>query len=921
MNMKAICPVPESWLDLLEDRVDSSRRSALEGHLEGCESCLEAMARLAGGWSFADRVIAENSPVAGMGTMAMLAKMAALLPEIPDYQRESAERFVPPNVPGLVEWEPIGRGGMGVVFRAREVELDRPVAVKVLSTVGRLEPSARVRAMREALLMASLRHPNVVPVHRFGEFDGMPLLIMEWSEEGTLQDRVGSGPLSAREAAETVRDLAGAVAEAHALGIVHRDLKPSNVLLFPAAGPVSKFVPKLTDFGLARRGDAVNVTEAGVVLGTPEYMAPEQTGIDRNFAEVGPATDIHGLGAILYACLTGRAPYAGRNTWESLVRSSRGARTSLREFRSDVQRDLATIVDKCLHPSPAKRYRSAGELADDLGRFLEGRPISARSTSAPERWLKWARRHPASAAFALLLTASSIVGIAGTAYHIASISATNQELAKEQNRTRTALASALVEQGKTHDALESATSARDRAREALTSLSNDVLRRIVERGSVLNESDRLFLANIRNLYLEWPLEPDPEASFRLRCEGMGRLADIFEQIDQYRDAQICREAAIASYDEAIRRGLGGPTFVDARLKALVLLHQLLGRAKQPAAGEAVARRLIELREPLSRKSFDSRHKFALDHIRLGDDLAMQGRHPEAEASFREGIDRLESLSVEKPDDQAILEAEIRALYFYATRTESTATSQARLQQMLRLADSATIRFPNNVKLFRYQTLGLYQVVKALQADRPEEALKVHRRRMEQARKLIKLTPGDPNSLEDIIFGAAQAYGLCVRLGRPLEAEPELREAVKEGRRLVEAEPAVYERTRALTEAVEAYAELCDATGRPRDSLEHFESLAATLTPWAGLQNRSAEVVPIILKARSRAAVFLAKQDDWKGVDRQVDLALALCSGETRTQFLAQLAEMHRAAGDLPGAKAALERAAAKSLATPNGENK
>ena len=335
---------------------------------------------------------------------------------------------------------------MGVVFRAREVALDRPVAVKILSTSGRFSASTRARAIREALLMASLRHPNVVQVYRSGEVAGMPFLIMEWVEGATLQARIDSGPLPARQAAEIVRDLARAVAQAHAMGIIHRDLKPENVLLAPSGKPGQGAIPKLIDFGLARRDEGEVMTESGIVLGTPGYMAPEQTGIDSIIGMVGPATDIHGLGALLHAILTGRPPYSGQSSWEKLMRSARGAPVSVRDSRRDVPRDLATIVEKCLQQSPMRRYRSAGELADDLERFLEGRSISARATSAPERCVKWSRRHPARAASAALLVAASLSGVAGTAYHVASIHG---------------------EQVKTAEALASATSARDRAQTPL----------------------------------------------------------------------------------------------------------------------------------------------------------------------------------------------------------------------------------------------------------------------------------------------------------------------------------------------------------------------------------------------------------------------------------------------------------------------
>ena len=383
MTVKSACPPPEAWARLLDDDVAGLDLAMLESHLNDCDSCSEVLIELAGDTSAAGPTPRRGDPVLGRASFAMLARVAAAARMSGIRRSGRIEEAVPPEIPGLVDWEVVGRGGMGVVFRAREVELDRPVAVKVLSSGGQSSPSARARAIREAMLMASLRHPNVVPVYRSGEARGIPFLVMEWVG-GTLRGRIEDHPLPAREAAETVRDLARAIAEAHALGIIHRDLKPENVLLEPPAGPGSRPVPKLTDFGLARRGDGDGMTEAGAVLGTPGYMAPEQTGLVRGGADVGPATDIHGLGAILHACLTGRAPYSGRSSWEMLARAAQGSPPSVREHRPDVPRDLVTIVDKCLEASPSRRYRSAGELADDLGRFLEGRPI-ARAADLGDR--------------------------------------------------------------------------------------------------------------------------------------------------------------------------------------------------------------------------------------------------------------------------------------------------------------------------------------------------------------------------------------------------------------------------------------------------------------------------------------------------------------------------------------------------------
>lgn len=254
---------------------------------------------------------------------------------------------------------------------ARDTALDRMVAVKVLWSFGPLSDAARARATRESLMLARLNHPNVITIYGTGgTAEGVPYLVMELVAGQSLQQRIDAEPLPPREAARIVRDLARGLSEVHALGIVHRDLKPDNVLLARTAGPGGD-LPKLADFGLARPDDAAaNLTQADAIAGTPSFMAAEQTGLDPTLGDVGPATDIHGLGAVLYAAVVGRAPYEAKTPGESLGLAARGEPTGLPILTARCPPDLRTIVEKCLWPDPVQRYRAPGDLADDLERFL-----------------------------------------------------------------------------------------------------------------------------------------------------------------------------------------------------------------------------------------------------------------------------------------------------------------------------------------------------------------------------------------------------------------------------------------------------------------------------------------------------------------------------------------------------------------------
>jgi tetratricopeptide (TPR) repeat protein len=315
-----------------------------------------------------------------------------------------------PQVPGYDVLRELGRGGMGVVYEARQVQLGRRVALKMILVGNHASAAQRQRFRAEVEAVAHLQHPNVVQIHEVGEAEGLPYCALELVDGGSLADRLGGTPQPPREAAELVAVLAEAVQAAHARGFVHRDLKPANVLLTPNG------TPKIADFGLAKRLDgAPALTSTGVVLGTPCYMAPEQAAGKK---EVGPAADVYALGAILYELLTGRPPFTGTTPLDTLVLVASTEPVPPSRLRPRVPRDLETVCLKCLQKDPARRYARAQDLADDLGRYLKGEPIRARPVPAWERALKWARRRPAAAA---LLAVSGLAALAlllmGLAYN------------------------------------------------------------------------------------------------------------------------------------------------------------------------------------------------------------------------------------------------------------------------------------------------------------------------------------------------------------------------------------------------------------------------------------------------------------------------------------------------------------------------
>jgi serine/threonine-protein kinase len=291
---------------------------------------------------------------------------------------------------------------MGVVYLARHERLKRTVALKMIQLGSQTHPERLARFRREMELIARVKHGNVVQIYEAGEHEGRPFLAMEYVEGGTLSQKLVAGPLPIRSVAEVTEAIARGMHAAHECGVVHRDLKPANVLLGLDGSP------RITDFGLARAlvsefedSSFQWDTQSGTILGTPSYAAPEQVSDSR---EAGPAADTYALGAILYECLTGRPPFKAATPLETLEQVRTREPVSPRSLQPSVPRDLETICLRCLRKDPRRRYPSAAALADDLRRFLDGKPVLARPTPVWERLWMWARRRPALASLVVVST-------------------------------------------------------------------------------------------------------------------------------------------------------------------------------------------------------------------------------------------------------------------------------------------------------------------------------------------------------------------------------------------------------------------------------------------------------------------------------------------------------------------------------------
>ena len=348
--------------------------------------------------------------------------------------------------------EEVARGGMGVVYKARQTTLGRIVAVKMI-VAGRLANEQDVqRFQSEAQAAASLKHPNIVSIHEVGQHEGWHYFSMDYVEGNDLSTVLRLNLLPAKTAANYVRQMAEAIHYAHQQGILHRDLKPSNILID------QENQVQITDFGLAMRVDGdQGLTQTGQILGTPSYMPPEQAQGKRGL--IGPASDVYALGAILYECLTGRPPFRAESVIKTIEQVIHADAASPRTLNSTVPRDLETICLKCLEKEPHRRYATARLLQEDLGRFLNGEPIVARPARALERTTKWMRRNPMSAAFIAsnMVALLAVTGVGLGLYYNAQLDEANSKLriiVKQQEETKQTLVSSNQQLSVTSEKLE-----------------------------------------------------------------------------------------------------------------------------------------------------------------------------------------------------------------------------------------------------------------------------------------------------------------------------------------------------------------------------------------------------------------------------------------------------------------------------------
>jgi tetratricopeptide (TPR) repeat protein len=666
------------------------------------------------------------------------------------------------QVAGYAVGEELGRGGMGVVYRATHIGLGRPVALKVVAGGPRADPRHLARFVAEARAVAAVQHPHVVRVYDAGEHNGLPYLAIELCPNGSLADRLRrDGRLAPRAAAVLVDKLARAVQAAHDAGVVHRDLKPSNVL-FDAAGE-----PQVADFGLAKRGGS-DLTHSGAVMGTPAYMAPEQARGDARF--VGPAADVWALGVILYECLTETRPFEGDDTAPVLEKVAHWPPEPPRRRVPEVSRELEVVCLKCLEKEPAERYPSARDLADDLGAVLDGRPIRARPVSGFRRAVKWAGRNPGYAGLAAGLALALLAGTAVSTWQAVRADwQANRAMRAEANARREAEdARAAEARARESEQLERRARGEAEERQAAAEEIASFLRDVLGQGSAIqyygpNAADRPVPRpnrTVRDALDESARKIDVSFRGRPEVEGMVRHAvgSTYLALAAYPEAQHHLDRALA-----LLHGLpAGPhphaPAVVRDLGRLDLALENLGRA-EARAREALA---------AFTSQYGPRHRYTLDtQIDLAAVYVRQDRFDLADPLLRDTVAAYrDTLGAIHP--QTLLAQSYMSHSLF--RRQQFAEAEALMQEAW---DGGSARLGKDHPVI--QTCGHNLAVCYQERGKLDVAEPLAREVLANRRAVFGET--HPDTLRTLFLVGT----ILVKRGKPEEAEPVLRECLA-GRR-------------------------------------------------------------------------------------------------------------------------------------------
>ncbi|MBI1324763.1 protein kinase [bacterium] len=643
----------------------------------------------------------------------------------------------------------LGRGGMGVVYKARQVSLNRPVALKMIKAGVLADESELRRFQNEAEAVALLDHPGIVPVYEVGDHDGQRYFSMRLIDGGNLAEELGKFENDPRATAALLVEIAEAVQHAHSRGILHRDLKPANILIDSAGHP------HITDFGLAKRiEDDLEMTATGQVMGTPAYLSPEQALGHKG--SITTATDVYGLGAIFYALLTGKAPFTGETVFEMLdaVRAQTPERPT--KYNARIPRDLETIALKCLEKDPRRRYSSAQGIADDLRNWLNSRPISARRVSASERAWLWCKRRPTVAGLAATAVLASVCGITAV---IAVQARANQALMRK------------------NDDLSLANSRITMANSNLFAANE----RVKERFELANDAIRLFEGEVgEDLILK-------EDQFKpLRDRLLRSAAAFYTKLEELLKDQP---------DDASRKALGDAYFQ---------LGELTEKISDQAAALEIHRKALAVRRELSSLP-KAETAVKLDMARSLKSIGMlqkkSGDVPGAKVTLEEGMRLAKQAATDSKGNEEAQRVSAMSQHYYGTVLEDSGEHDAALalnEQVLGIRQKLADARPDDSQLQMelantYNNMGL----NLSGLGKKGEALDSYRRAEAIYQKLADTYPNVPRFRKDLADTISNLQLMLSNLGKT-------RESLEQGRRgqailekLIQENPSVTDYRRSL----------------------------------------------------------------------------------------------------------------------------
>ncbi len=768
--------------------------------------------------------------------------------ELPPPPESSAATVIPtgparrvPAVPGYEVLGELGRGGMGVVYQARHLGLKRPVALKVILSGEHADPRDLARFRAEAEAVARLQHPNIVQIFEVGEHDGRPYFALELVKGGSLAQRLAGAPLPATAAAELVETLARAMDYAHSQGVVHRDLKPANILLqrpedrgqrtedskddsslSSVLCPLSSSIPKVADFGLAKRLDASAApTQTGQVMGTPCYMAPEQAA--GRAKQVGPAADVYALGAILYECLTGRPPFRGDTALETLRQVVFDEPVALTRLQPKMPRDLETVCLKCLRKEPARRYASAGELAEDLRRFRAGEPVRARPVGLGGRGLRWAKRRPAVAALVavVFVAALSLLGLglasdlriraqqaeieqrgrAARANYGRALQAVKQIIEVAQNRLghvprMERHRMAMLEQALTlyEDLLKEDGADRDVRQDAgrAYQLAGDVLELLGEPAKA-EDYHRRSLELWTGLAREFPDQRDCRRGLASAYKSLGWL---FKEMRRYPAAEDALTESLRLREELCGEDSGIPEDHQALGAAhyhLGILYWLMSRYDTAEAHHREGLRLWGRLASESPATPERWYDLGAAHLSFGSLLRDMGRLADAETEYREALACKQKVRDEDFVAQPFNRQELARIHLnlggLLARTGRLREAEGQYQETIRLDERLAEYFPAAPEFRRDLASAHAQLAGVLgTANRPEAAAESSRRAQGLWEKLAQDFADRPGYQNDLAVSHDSLGDLLARAGQLADAERAYRRGLALWDKLAEGHP-------------------------------------------------------------------------------------------------------------------------------------